>query len=216
MNRTIYGVVVLMGMTVQASALESYSESPNQSRIMGGGVFLEPMILGSSQESSIKASQVSYFADDTTGKIEAAGLGVKLGAHLNEVFILGVDLRYARQMMKDSFYENATGNSYTFGPTVAVQMPFYGLRLLGTYVMNGEFDPEPGTYGLDLGFREARGPRYGIGFRALAVSINLEYEDLVYDKTNIQAIGETQVDSATNVDYGSKGYNLSVSFPMQL
>ena len=54
--------------------------------------------------------------------------------------------------MKDSFYQTADADVYNYGPTLGVQMPFAGLRLMGTYVLGGAFDPAAGAYGIDLKF----------------------------------------------------------------
>jgi hypothetical protein len=69
---------------------------------------------------------------------------------------------------------------------------------------------------LDLKFKEPTGARIGFGLRAYAFSVNLEYEDLNYNTSEIESLGSLQINNQTNVDYNSYGYSLSMSFPLLL
>lgn len=184
--------------------------------ISPGGLFFEPILQTNREQSEIKTSELPVVGDDTSGTTEGYGFGAKLGFHLTEIFFVGADARYARQTFRDSFYDQASGDLYNVGPTAGVQMPVFGLRLLGTYVAAGEFNPEAGAQNLDLRFRDARGWRYGAGLRIAAVSVNLEYQDLLYDTTEIESLGAFAVSSDTAVDYSNRGYTLSLSFPLEL
>ena len=71
-----------------------------------GGFFTEPMIIATREDTSIKTSQLSLVLGDTSGKSNGYGVGLRLGGHINEVFLLGVDARYAKTTLDDSFYRD--------------------------------------------------------------------------------------------------------------
>ncbi len=192
------------------------STDTRDSRISKGGFFLEPMISMVRDESSIKTSQLPIITDDTSGTSQGYGLGLKLGGHVSEIVLLGVDARYTKQQMQDSFYNTADTDAYNWGPTIGVQTPLYGIRLLGTYVVGGESNPAAGVQGLDLKFREARGARVGLGVHVAAVGVSLEYQDLTYDTTDVESIGSISTDQPTRVDSNTRGYGLNISFPIEL
>ncbi len=199
--------------TTERTETEQYDDSPEISR---GGLMIEPILSVSREDSTIKTSQLPVITDDSSGTIEGVGAGLRLGVHASEVFFLGVDGRYSRMRFNDSFYEASEGDMYNVGPSVVLQMPVFGLRAWGTYVMAGQFDPESGVQGLDVKFTEAEGYRLGLGVRFKAVSVNLEYQNLRFDKTEIESFGSLGVNSAANVDFENQGYSLSLSFPVEL
>ncbi len=178
------------------------------------GLFLEPMLIGSSESFSMKSAQLPLMTSNTSGTTSGYGLGLRLGVHLSEIF-LGVDGRYAKEQMRDSFYQTADADVYNYGPTIGVQMPYAGLRLLGTYVLGGQFNPAPGVNGLDLSFRDPRGWRGGLGLHLGSVSLNLEYQDLTYSTTNVVSLGSYAVNSNVSMETETTGYLLSLSFPTQ-
>lgn len=211
------GTVLSSGFALAQDNVSSTSGGSSR-RTSSGGFYLEPILSTSRSDSSLKTSQLPIITDDTSGKMESNGLGLKLGAHVGEIFLLGVDGRFSREKFNDSFYSSAEGDSYNYGPTVAVQTPLFGIRLLGTYVMGGEFNPGSGKDGWDLKFRNPRGTRVGAGIYVAAVSINLEYQDLTYDTTDVEAVpvaGGINPEE-TKVDFINRGYALSLSFPVEL
>lgn len=49
-----------------------------------------------------------------------------------------------------------------------------------------------------------------------AIGINLEYQDLKYNSTEVESVGSVALNKDTSVDADTKGYSLSVSFPIEL
>jgi len=84
------------------------------------------------------------------------------------------------------------------------------------YVVAGENNPDAGNQGVDLKFKEAQGWRLGAGVHIAAVGVNLEYQDLKYNSTEVESLGPVAVNNNTSVDADTKGYSLSVSFPIEL
>ncbi len=180
------------------------------------GLFVEPILMFSQLDSTIKTSQLPLISDDTTGTSSGYGLGLRLGFHLNEVFFLGADGRSSRTKFADSSYGSAEGNAYNVGPTMGLQGAKFGLRMWGTYIATGSYDPAAGTQSFDVKFNDPRGWRAGLGIRVASLSINAEYEELKYNNTEIQSFGGISHPGTSGVDFESKGYLLSLSFPVQL
>lgn len=204
-----------------ASAQEAGSSSAgttSSSRSSGGGLFIEPMITGESSDSKIKTSQLAPAVfGDTEGKVEGAGLGLRFGGHVADVFFVAADARYSRPTFKDSSYDNATSPGYNYGLTVGGQTPYFGVRVWGTGVFGGEMDPAAGANSFDVKFRDARGYRVGGGVHFAAVAVNLEYQELTYGNTQVQnapIVGG--INEVTDVDFEQKGAILSLSFPVEL
>lgn len=183
-----------------------------------GGFFMEPMLLTSQEDASIKTSQLPLISDDTSGTSSGFGVGLRLGGHISEVVLLGVDARYSQMQLKDSFYERANAAVYNIAPVVGLQTPYFGVRLLAGYVVAGENNPGAGIQGLDLKFTEATGWRVGAGIHVAAVSLNLEYQDLTYNSTKIESYGSLNRNGsgASSVDANNRGYTVSLSFPVEL
>ncbi len=221
--KTIITLLALLGTSVvwgQATTTDSetttsrtYSETSNTEPRKAGGFFIEPGIFGSSGDTDLKASSLGT---DNTGTQRGFGADLKLGGHIGEIFFLGADGRYERSRIEDASYANADTNTYNWGPVAGFQAPFFGLRVWGTYVVDGIADPDSGARGVDLKFKDPYGWRVGAGLRFSMVSVNLEYEDLIYRTTEIQSIGDVGIGQNTNIDYGTRGYALSLSFPIQL
>lgn len=190
---------------------DSSSSSSNK-----GGLFVEPILTVGSEETSMKTSELPIISDDTSGNSESLGLGARLGFHVSEAIFLGADGRFARTRFSDSFYGDADGMMYNYGPTLGFQAPDIGLRVWGTYVLDGQYNPDAGSEGLDFNFEDAKGWRAGLGFRVAALSLNLEYQEIRYDKTDIEAVGNVQTNAASDVDLENKGAMLSLSFPIEL
>ncbi|MBL7543300.1 MAG: hypothetical protein JNL11_05760 [Bdellovibrionaceae bacterium] len=193
------------------------TSSTDSSRVRSeGGLFIEPMLLTVQEDSTIKTSQLPIITDDTSGTSSGFGVGLRFGGHVSEVFLLGVDARYTKMRMSDSFYESADSNAYNIAPVVGVQTPYYGIRLLAGYVVAGENNPDAGVQGLNLKFTEATGWRVGAGIHIAAVSVNVEYQDLTYNATQVESLGSLNVNNTTSVDANNRGYTVSLSFPVEL
>ncbi len=211
--------ILIAGLfTTHAMAQETLNTKVPLRHGPGGraGVAIEPMLIFSQEEANIKTSQLPVISDDTSGQSRGFGAGLKLGMHVSQILILGVDGRYSRSKMSDSAYGDANGDKYTFGPTLGAQMPLAGLRLWATYVLAGDFDPDSGRQGFDLRFKDPRGYRVGAGLHFGPVSMNLEFEELNFDQTVIQSFGAISPNFGTNVDFVSRGYFASLSFPLEL
>lgn len=180
------------------------------------GLFVEPLVQLSREESEIKTSALPLISDNSSGYSEGAGFGLRLGGHIADIIFLAADARYSKLKFSDSAYGRAEGIGYNYGPALGVQTPFLGIRIWGSYILGGEYDPDVGSNRVDAKFTEATGPRLGVGVRVAMLSINLEYEDLKYNNTNIESVGDLNLNSSTELDLENKGYLLSVSFPISL
>lgn len=221
--RFILQVSLLVGLAIPAMAQDqeivnterttTTTETTERSKV---GLALEPMLIYGQETANIRTSQLPIISDDTTAGEKSAGIGLKLGGHIAGILTAGVDGRYSRTRLSDSSYGETEGDKYTVGPTLGVQMPVAGLRVWGTYVVAGGYDPSAGAQGFDLRFNDPRGYRMGVGFHIGAVSLNLEYEDLTFQNTEIQSFGGIGGSAATAVDFDSRGYMASLSFPIEL
>lgn len=220
--KTFVTLLVLLGASMgwaqttttdtDTTTSRTYSETTTNDRKVGG-FFIEPAIFGNSQDTDLKTNALGA---DNTGTSRGFGVDLKLGGHVGEMFFIGADGRYERSRFEDSSYATADTNTYNWGPVAGFQAPFFGLRVWGTYVVDGISDPESGARGVDLKFKDPYGWRLGAGVRFAMVSVNLEYEDLTYRTTELQSIGDIGVGQNTNVDFAQRGYGLSLSFPIQL
>lgn len=191
-------------------------EHEDADRRDAGGFFIEPMLIAGLDDSEIKTSQLPIVTDDTSGRVETAGLGLRFGGHLGEVFFLTADGRYNRINFRDSFYDSASGYASNYGVTLGGQTPFFGVRVWGTSVLGGEMDPGSGASGLDVKFNNARGYRVGAGLHVAAVAVNIEYQDLTYGSSTVQSVGSLGVGGDVDVDMTQRGTQLSLSFPVEL
>lgn len=153
---------------------------------------------------------------NSTGESNGLGLGLRLGFHLNEIFFLALDGRYATPQFKDSSVTyDEKANSSNWGPVVGLQMPTAGLRLWGSLIAGGTLDPAS-TGNFDVKFDEASGYRLGVGLHLFSLSLNLEYQDLKYGQARLQKLGPFSTTSdLDNVDLESKSWIASVSFPLE-
>jgi hypothetical protein len=168
------------------------------------------------QSSNIRTSSLPVVNQDTSAKNIGFGFGARLSGHVYEALFLGADARYTRVDMTDSSLGNTSGDAYNLAPVIGIQMPVSGLRFWYSRVVAGDFNPASGKSGLDLRFSEASGNRIGAGFHIMAVSLNIEYEELKYNKTIIESIGSIGVNSSTGVEYDQRGYLASLSFPISI
>ncbi len=181
----------------------------NQSWSADGGFFVEPGLTYQNTDNNINSP-----LGDSSGATSGLGIGARIGLHAGEVFFAAVDARYSRPSFENDFLNySADGDAYNVGPTVGVQMPNVGLRVWGSYVMNGEFNPEA-SRGVDYKFSDLKGYRAGAGFRVLSASVNLEYQELKYNQTDVSGGGGTV--SSDDVELTDKGFAVSASFPIEL
>lgn len=177
------------------------------------GLYVEPMLTyeGSSKT---ELDWPSPF-QNSEGSVEGLGLGARVGMHAGDVILLAADLRYSKPQFKDSTNNMDVGaDQFNYGVMAGVQTPVFGIRLWGTYVLGSELNPEEDN-GVDAKFTEGKGFRVGAGVHLAMVSVNLEYQDLKYDKTTIENGG---VFSGSELDYDltNRSYILSVGFPFEL
>lgn len=180
-----------------------------------GGIFFEPIVTYERGDSKINYPSP---INDSTGKIQGLGVGTRLGFHLLESLFFGVDGRYSMPSFKDSsLNQNARARSWNYGPMVGVQMPFaIGLRFWGSYIMGGELDPDS-SKNVDAKFKNGKGFRLGGGIKLGVTSLNLEYQAIKYDETQIQQAGVfAPGTSFRNVDLKNNSVVFSVSFPFSL
>jgi hypothetical protein len=181
-----------------------------------GGLFVEPFLTYQSYDVKIKTSQLPLVGGDSTGGSDGYGLGARFGVHVAEVFFIAADARYAKPEFSESIYDKTDSDQYNYGLTVGAQTPIAGLRVWGTYLIDGRTNPESGDSGLDLRFEDLKGYRAGLGLYIGAVSANLEYQKMTYDTTRIQSWGSIDADFGSNVDTDVEGYSVSLGFPFTL
>ncbi len=179
-----------------------------------GGLFLEPAITYESGETDV--NYPSPFSN-STGESIGLGLGARIEFHISEAFFLGFDGRYSKPQFKDSSVSyDEMADAMNWGPVIGMQMPNFGIRIWGTYIMGGSLDPESAG-NFDIKFKNAKGYRVGLGFLLEVVSLNLEYENLSYDSAELQKVGPfSSVGDFDGVDLDNNAWIFSVSFPMSL
>lgn len=181
-----------------------------------GGIFLEPMLTyETGKDGSINyPSPVNSSESDVNG----FGAGVRLGLHIFESAFIGVDGRYSMPKFDDtSLNQDTDAKSWNYGPMIGLQMPFLvGLRAWAGWVLGGELDPDR-DQGVDQNFKSAGGWRIGAGLKVAFASLNLEYQSITYDETDINQVGVFATDFSTdNIEFENKSWVLSVSFPMAM
>ncbi|MFY7994230.1 MAG: outer membrane beta-barrel protein [Bacteriovoracaceae bacterium] len=186
-----------------------------QDKPSAGGLFVEPMLTYEKGEGEIDyPSPINSSSND----IDGFGVGARVGVHIYESLFIGADGRYSMPNFKDSsLNQDVKAKSFNYGPVVGFQMPTtIGLRVWGGYILGGELDPEK-DQNVDAKFKEAKGYRVGAGIKLGITSLNLEYQDIKYDKTEIQEVGVfTPGSSYSNVNLENQSWILSVSFPIAI
>jgi len=178
-----------------------------------GGFFLEPSLTLEKGESEINFPSP---LNSSKGDIDGFGAGLRLGFHVHESLFLGVDGRYAVPTFKDSAIDqDVKATTYNIGPVVGFQMPtLLGLRFWGTYILGSELDPEKDN-GFDEKFTDGNGYRLGGGIKLGVVSLNLEYQTIIYEDTEIESAGPFS-GNFNNTELKNNSWILSVSFPVSL
>lgn len=180
-----------------------------------GGVFVEPMITFEKGTGDIHFPSP---VNSSSTNIDGFGLGARLGFHVFDTIFLGLDGRYAMPQFKDSSIGQKTqSKSWNYGPVVGHQMPTsLALRIWAGYVFDGQLDPDKDK-NVNEKFSQAHGYRLGAGLKLGIISLNLEYQDLKYDKTDINQVGIFNPGySTSNIHLNTSAWILSASFPIGL
>lgn len=178
----------------------------------GGGLFVEPAVTYETSK-----FDVNYPGTSSDGKTNGFGLGARLGFHVSEVFFAGLDGRYSMLKIEDNnsvFNYDSDGAAYNWGPVVGIQMPDIGLRVWASYIVDARYNPDADG-NLDFQFSKGKGYRVGAGFHLSSVSLNLEYQDVNYDRTDAQQLGPF-TGSFDDVELKNKTWIVSVSFPIEI
>lgn len=175
------------------------------------GPFIEPGI--TLEEGRGNLDLPSPFSPEQA-KVRGVGGMLRAGIHLIDSVFIGLDGRYSRPYIRNENF-SAQADKYNWGLLFGVQMPTpIALRFTGNYIFDGAIDPKEDR-GLNFKYSLAHGYRLGLGLKILIASLNLEYEQLDYDKAILQSGGPFS--STTTLNYinpRSQAYILSVSFPI--
>ncbi|MFM6928920.1 MAG: outer membrane beta-barrel protein [Bdellovibrio sp.] len=148
--------------------------------------------------------------NSSTGTTKGMGVDLKLGLHFDSVVFLALDGSYSKVKFENSANNySADGNSTTYSAIVGGQFPVFGLRVWGGYVFGGALDPDKDGVN-DVKFDDPKGLKLGVGFKIFVVSLNVEYMDVKYDKSRVEAPITADLDSKLHNKIGL----VSVSFPM--
>ncbi len=190
--------------------------SGNAFAIDKGGVFIEPMVTYESGDDG----DVNFPSpiNNSETDIEGFGAGFRFGFHILESVFLGADGRYSVPEFKDSSLNQDTdAKAWNYGPVLGVQMPTtLGIRLWGSYIYDATLDPDRDR-NVNEKFKDGSGWRAGAGIKLGIASLNLEYQDIKYDTTELEEVGVfTPGSTFTNVTLDNQSWILSVSFPMSM
>lgn len=167
-----------------------------------GGFYWEPMITYQTGKATLDLGALG----DANSNVKGFGAGLRLGMHASEIIFVAADARYSRLD-----FEGTNANAWNLGPVVGVQMPNYGLRVWGTYVLAGEADRDKDG-DTDVTFKKPNGWRLGAGIHVLSFSLNAEYQDLKYSEATGKA---GPLATTIDTDARDKSWIASVSFPME-
>ncbi len=180
-----------------------------------GGLFIEPILTYEKGNGEIDfPSPINSSNTDVDG----FGVGARVGFHVYESIFLGADGRYSMPQFKDtSLNQDVKAKAWNYGPIVGLQMPTtLAIRVWGGYIMDGQLDPEK-DQNVDEVFKKAHGYRVGAGIKLGIVSLNVEYQDLAYDKTEITEVGVFTPGYKTNdIELKNHSWIFSASFPIAL
>lgn len=178
----------------------------------GGGFYVEPGV--TYEFNSDSSLNLPSPLSNTSGSVEGLGASLKAGFHVSRIIFGGLDVRYSQPKFKDSSNNLETDSTSTnYGVLLGAQTGLYGIRAWGEYVFGGALDPKEDN-GIDYKFEEANGWRLGAGIRVSMVSLNLEYQELKYDKTQASLAGVPV--SSDSSELSNKALIGSVSFPFDL
>lgn len=208
MKNNFYKKIALVTASFCFLALEVHAQTSP------GGAFIEPSI---TYDMGSTSSNYPAPLASSSGRSDGLGLGARLGMHVDETFFLGLDLRYSRPQFQDSSVNyNAKATSTNWGPVIGAQMPSLGIRAWGSYIADGELNPEQ-SGNFDVKLMNSRGYRLGAGFRVAAVSFDLEYQQVKYDRMNLEQVGPFATNADfSNVNLENRAWIAGVSFPFEL
>lgn len=203
-TKNAIGVIVI----ALASGGSAWAQESNS------GLFIEPAV--TMERGALSIDYPTPFSN-STGRADGFGLGARLGFHVQRVVFAGVDARYSMPQYTDSSVSyDARAVSTNWAAVLGVQTPVLGLRVWGSVILGGEFNPEAGS-NFDVNFRNATGYRAGAGVRLAFVSLNLEYQQLNYDEALLERIGPFSANSSFGtVKAQNKSWVASVSFPIEM
>ena len=151
----------------------------------------------------------------STVDAEGVGANLRIGFHLLDVMFLAAEGNYSQMHISEggSNTYSSDGSAHSYGPTLGFQTPWAGIRVWGTYLVNGQFDPSSHN-GVDLKFKDLNGYKVGFGIRFAKVGASVEYQDATYDKVEVQDAGP--LSGITNMDLKQRGWIGQLSFPISL
>ena len=164
-------------------------------------------------------SQITYPPpfSASTGTVNGVGLGGRIGFDMSDIFFFALDGRYsAPKFVDNTVGYDARAIAMNWGPVAGIQMPVLGLRIWGAYIVRAELDPETsGT--IDVNFKDGSGYRLGAGLRFLVVSLNIEYEKLDYETSELERLGPFSLGTSfKNIEMSKKSWIASLSFPIRI
>lgn len=177
-----------------------------------GGLFLEPAITYESGKGEMDFGS----AGKPDGDLKGAGLGLRFGGHVSDIFFLALDANYSEPEFSD---ENGDFDfdlkSWTAGVTVGLQTPVVGLRVWGGYIPFGEIELDGrGSNQSNVTYKDPDMWKLGAGFRVGIVSLNLEYLTGTYGKLNVRNAG--LITGTYDQEANRDSWIASVSFPLAL
>lgn len=208
-------LMIFKEIAVSQEQGDSYYKNQKISEKSVRAFFLEPLMFLSKEDSTLKISNPTLVNNDSGLVTNGYGIGLRTGSLIYNLVIIGIDGRYSQIKSGDSYYKEAETNAINLAPVIGIQTRFSGLRLLAEFIILGENDPGTGTEGVDLKFKEATGLRLIAGVVLNNISLNLEYQNLNYQSTEIQSSGYIPISKSTEIKANTKGYAVSVSFPYQ-
>jgi hypothetical protein len=178
------------------------------------GLFVEPTVTYEVGQHSVNLPSP---LSNASGSANGLGVGVRLGLHAFESLFFALDARYSMPQFKSaSTNYDALSASDNIGAVIGMQMPKVGMRIWASYVLAGDLNPESSN-SVDFKFKQATGYRLGAGFRVAAVSLNLEYQSLVYGQSELEKLGPfSPSTNFSGVNLNNNTWLASVSFPFQL
>lgn len=173
-------------------------------------LFLEPNVTYETGKANFESnSGIINFSGDLKG----LGVGLRAGTHMGDVIFLGLDAHYSEPEYSSSNYSTKT-RSLLGGVTVGAQTPYAGIRVWGTYYPLGTLDQDR-TQGLQMKFSEPQIYKLGAGVRISSFSVNLEYLNGDYKKSEIQNDASTFA-AFDRASAKRESWLLGVSFPFAL
>lgn len=199
-------VTILISTSVFAADMETNNNH-------GGGLFIEPSV--TYETGTLKLTYPAPFSSSNE-TVRGVGLGARIGFHFYDVLFGALDLRYSKPRYESAALgDSADATAYNGGLTLGVQTPLAGIRIWGTYIVDGMLDPDS-IRSVDLKYTGFNGYRIGGGIYIAMVSINLEYQEAKYKSNAVTSVGPFTPGALDNV-YGTQtGYIVSVSFPFAL